>query len=286
MNIIGKIFVFAVFVMSLVFMSFAVAIYSSHTNWEREVNRKPEEVKGAEQPGLKYRLEQAENERKKLKQEIDVLVSKVAESEAARDQVVAKLQTALTEKDGELVELRKGKDEREKIQQEAIAKLDAAEADLKKTVEEVAALREQVRQQQTKVDQEVGRAADIARKLHETQSFLEIANERKEQLEKQVANARLLLKQQGLTIDALPRDRVPTLDGDVLAVADNAIEVSLGGDEGLQAGHTLEVYRAGQYVGRAVVKTVKPDRAVAVIQPEYSRGTVQRGDKVTTRLKS
>jgi hypothetical protein len=285
MNIIGKIFVFAVFVMSLVFMSFAVAIYSSHTNWEREVNRQPAEVKGAEQPGLKYRLEQAENERKKLKQEIDVLVSKVAESEAARDQVVAKLQTALTEKDGELVELRKGKDEREKIQQEAIAKLDAAEADLKKTVEEVASLREQVRQQQTKVDQEVGRAADIARKLHETQSFLEIANERKEQLEKQVANARLLLKQQGLTIDALPRDRVPTLDGDVLAVADNAIEVSLGGDEGLQAGHTLEVYRAGQYVGRAVVKTVKPDRAVAVIQPEYSRGTVQRGDKVTTRLK-
>ena len=285
MNIIGKIFVFAVFVMSLVFMSFAVAIYSSHTNWEREVNRKPEEVKGAEQPGLKYRLEQAENERKKLKQEIDVLVRKVAESEAARDQVVAKLQTALTEKDGELVELRKSKDEREKLQQEAIAKLDAAEAELKKTVDEVAALREQVRQQQVKVDQEVDRAAEIAQKLHEAQSFLEIATERKEQLEKQVANARLLLKQQGLTIDALPKDRVPTLDGDVLAVADNAIEVSLGGDEGLQTGHTLEVYRDGQYVGRAVVKTVKPDRAVAVILREYSRGIVQRGDKVTTRLK-
>lgn len=285
MNLIGKIFVFAVFVMSLVFMSFAVAIYSSHTNWEREVNRKPEEVKGAEQPGLKYQLEQAENERKKLKQEIDVLVRKVAESEAARDQVVAKLQTALTEKDGELGELRKSKDEREKLQQEAIAKLDAAEAELKKTVDEVATLREQVRQQQVKVDQEVDRAAEIAQKLHETQSFLEIATERKEQLEKQVANARLLLKQQGLAIDALPKDRVPTLDGDVLAVADNAIEVSLGGDEGLQTGHTLEVYRDGQYVGRAVVKTVKPDRAVAVILREYSRGIVQRGDKVTTRLK-
>jgi hypothetical protein len=45
------------------------------------------------------------------------------------------------------------------------------------------------------------------------------------------------------------------------------------------------VYRDGQYVGRAVVKTVKPDRAVAVILREYSRGIVQRGDKVTTRLK-
>ena len=285
MNVIGKIFVFAVFVMSLVFMSFAVAIYASHQNWEREVNRKPEEVQGVEKPGLKYQLEQAEAERKRLKQEIDMLVRKVAESEASRDQVVAKLQTALVEKDGELTDLRRSKEEREKVQQKAVADLELAEANLKKTVEEVMALREEVRRQQTKVDQEVDRSAELAQKLHETQAFLDIANERKEQLEKQVANARLLLKQQGLSLDNLPKDRVPTLDGDVLAVADDAIEVSLGGDEGLQTGHQLEVYREGQYVGRAVVKTVKPDRAVAVLLREYSRGIVQRGDKVTTRLK-
>ena len=285
MNIIGKIFVFAVFIMSLVFMSFSVLIYSSHINWQDEVNRKPEEVQGQQKPGLKYQLQQAENDRQKLKQEIDVLVRKIAESEAARDQVVAKLRTALEEKDGELKDLRRSKEDREKLQQEAIAKLDAAEAELKKSVDLVAELRDQVRQQQAKVDKEVGRVSEIAQKLHEAESFLAIANERKEQLEKQVANARLLLKQQGLTIDSLPKDRVPTLDGDVLAVAENSIEVSLGGDEGLQTGHTLEVYRDGQYVGRAVVKTVKPDRAVAVILREYSRGIVQRGDKVTTRLK-
>jgi hypothetical protein len=34
------------------------------------------------------------------------------------------------------------------------------------------------------------------------------------------------------------------------------------------------------------VKTVKPDRAVAVLMKEYTRGIVQRGDKVTTRLKA
>lgn len=285
MNIIGKIFVFAVFIMSLVFMSFSVLIYSSHINWQDEVNRKPEEVQGQQKPGLKYQLQQAENDRQKLKQEIDVLVRKIAESEAARDQVVAKLRTALEEKDGEVKDLRRSKEDREKLQQEAIAKLDAAEAELKKSVDLVAELREQVRQQQAKVDKEVGRVSEIAQKLHEAESFLAIANERKEQLEKQVANARLLLKQQGLTIDSLPKDRVPTLDGDVLAVAENSIEVSLGGDEGLQTGHTLEVYRDGQYVGRAVVKTVKPDRAVALILREYARGIVQRGDKVTTRLK-
>jgi hypothetical protein len=281
MNIIGKIFVFAVFIMSLVFMSFAVAIYSSHINWEQEVNRKAEDVQGGQQLGLKFQLEEAQKERKKLEEQISTLVQKVAASEAARDQVVAKLRTALEEKNEELGRLAKEKETREEAQQKAIAELEMAEANLKKAVDEVAGLREQVRQQQAKVD----KAAELAQKLHESQSFLEIANERKEQLEKQVANARLLLKQQGLSLDALPKDRVPTLDGDVLAVADNAIEVSLGGDEGLQAGHTLEVYRDGQYVGRAVVKTVKPDRAVAVILREYSRGIVQRGDKVTTRLK-
>lgn len=35
MNIIGKIFLFAVFIMSLVLMTFAGAIYFSHINWER-----------------------------------------------------------------------------------------------------------------------------------------------------------------------------------------------------------------------------------------------------------
>jgi hypothetical protein len=79
---------------------------------------------------------------------------------------------------------------------------------------------------------------------------------------------------------------VPQLDGDVIAVAANSIEVSIGSDDGLQVGHTLEVYRNGQYVGRAIVRSVKPDRAVAEIDKNFSRGAVQRGDKVTTKVKA
>jgi cell division protein FtsB len=43
-NVIGKIFVFAVFVMSLMLMSFAVAIYSSHINWQEVAKQKQEEL--------------------------------------------------------------------------------------------------------------------------------------------------------------------------------------------------------------------------------------------------
>ena len=170
--------------------------------------------------------------------------------------------------------------------QAKIAELANVEADLTDARKKVETLQGDVRVAQQTVDKQVDRSAELAGKLHEKDSFLEIANERKSQLEKQVADARVLLKQSGLSLDNLPKDRVPTISGVVMAVADNSIEVSLGGDDGLQAGHQIEVYRDGEYLGRAVVKSVKPDRAVAVLVREYSRGIVQRGDKVTTRLKA
>lgn len=45
MNIIGKIFVFAVFIMSLVFMTFAIALFATNTNWREEIVRDRNSVK-------------------------------------------------------------------------------------------------------------------------------------------------------------------------------------------------------------------------------------------------
>jgi uncharacterized protein YlxW (UPF0749 family) len=273
-NVLGKIFVFGVFVMSLMLMSFAVAIYSSHVNWQEVAKKKQEE------------LDKLKAEEASLNQEITRLTANVASSEAARDQVIAKFQQALIEKDKELTTLKSARDDKLTEMQKKIADLATVEADLTRAREEVAKLQAEVRDRQQKVDAQVTRAAEIAGQLHEKESFLEIANERKSQLEKQVAQARLLLKQNGLSLDSLPKDRVPTMNGVVMAVADDAIEVSLGFDDGLQTGHQIEVYRNDEYLGRAIVKSVKPDRAIAVLVREYSRGIVQRGDKVTTRLKA
>lgn len=273
-NVLGKIFVFGVFVMSLMLMSFAVAIYSSHVNWQEVAKKKQED------------LDKAKAEETSLNQEITRLTANVATSEAARDQVIAKFQQALIEKDKELKTLKDARDDKLSEMQKKIADLATVEADLTRAREEVTKLQAEVRDKQQKVDSQVTRAAEIAGQLHEKESFLEIANERKAQLEKQVAQARLLLKQTGLSLDSLPKDRVPTMNGVVMAVADDAIEVSLGFDDGLQTGHQIEVYRNDEYLGRAIVKSVKPDRAIAVLVREYSRGIVQRGDKVTTRLKA
>lgn len=274
MNILGKIFVFAVFIMSLVFMSFAVAIFASHANWKAEADR------------LEKELAADKERRGQLLETIDSLQSQVASSEAERDQVVAKLQYALAEQSTELKDLKATRDELMSKAKEAINELSVVQAELKRATDNVEKLRQEVRGQQVTVDEQIGRSVQLSAQLHEKQSTLAIVEERKAQLEKQLANARLLLKQSGLAVDSLPRDQVPTIDGVVMAVADGAVEVSLGGDDGLQLGHVLELYRDDQYVGRAVVKAVKPDRAVAVIQKEYARGVVQRGDRCTTRLKA
>jgi hypothetical protein len=286
MYVIGKFFVFAVFIMSLVLMTFATAIYLSHTNWKDTVERPPEQVSGGKPLGLKYQLQEAEQEREKLDREIKELTAKVAASEASRDQVVAKLQTAIVDKSTELDVLRAEKEKRQNDVQNLADELKDAKEALQRVTADAERLRGDVRAQQKIVDEQVDRAASLAAQLEEQKAFLAVANERKAQLERQVANARMLLQQSGLAVDSPPRDRVPKLDGDVIAVAEGAIEISLGGDDGLQVGHTLEVYRGDQYVGRAVVRAVRPDHAIAEPVREYMRGVVQRGDKVTTRLKA
>ena len=286
MNTIGKIFVFALFIMSLVFMSFAVALYSTHTNWRDEIMRTKEQVKQGQRIGWKAQLDDAQAERAKLSAEITRYQADVAASEAARDQVVAKIQTALEEKNKDLEVLRKEKEARELEREKAQAELAAARLELEAASKVVADLRAEVRTQQDKVDEQVDRAASLASELHEKESFLEIASERRAQLEKQVANARLLLQQSGLSIDSLPRDAVPKIDGVVTNVVDDSIELSLGGDDGLQMGHELDVYRNDQYLGRVRVVSIKPDRAVAVVIREFARGVIQRGDKVASRLRA
>jgi hypothetical protein len=273
-NVLGKIFVFAIFVMSLMLMSFAVAIYSSHIDWQKKAKES------------KDTLDKLNTEKASLEQEITRLTGNVATSEAARDQVIAKFQQALIEKDKELKTLKDGRDQQLEEMQKKIFDLSKVEDELTQARTQLAKLQAETNDKQQKVVEQIDRAAEIAAQLHEKESFLEIANERKAQLEKQVSQARLLLKQNGLSLDSLPKDRVPTINGVVMAVADDSIEVSLGFDDGLQTGHQIEVYRNDEYLGRAIVKSVKPDRAVAVLVREYSRGIVQRGDKVTTRLKA
>jgi septal ring factor EnvC (AmiA/AmiB activator) len=274
MNIIGKIFVFAVFIMSLVFMSFGVAIYSTHTNWREEITKTG---------GLNDQLKAAQDEVAEKQLRITELTQQVSESEVARDNVIAQIQATLREKNQLLMDLRKKVDEQEQARGKAQDELALKSRELEEATDEINGLRESIRNQQQSLDDQVKRTADMAVELHEKESQLVIIRERRSQLEKQVANARILLQQMGLNVNS-PAE-MPDVDGVVIAVGREAIELSLGGDDGLQQGHELEVFRDDTYLGRIRVVTVRPDKAVATVIPEFKRGFIQRGDRVASRLK-
>ena len=63
------------------------------------------------------------------------------------------------------------------------------------------------------------------------------------------------------------------------------IEVTIGADDGLRAGHTVEVFRGSKYLGRAEIIRTTPDRAIGKIDRRFLHGQIQEGDRVATRLK-
>ena len=272
MNKLGPIFVFAVLIMSVVFMSFAVAIFSSHTNWK------------AKSEELQKEFDRVEAERKQKEAAITKLNEDIAASIAARDKVVAALQAALVEKNGELAKLQEKRDEKLNELDAKVTDLAKAKLERDAAAQQIVKLRSEIKELQQDLQDKVNRGAELAAKLHQSESELSMVSERRDQLERQVVNARQVLEENGLSLLS-PRTNIPEVDGVVTAVSDNLVEVSIGSDDGLQKGHELEVFRADQYLGRLKVVSVTPDRAVVRILKDYARGIVQRGDRVATRLK-
>ena len=272
MDTLGKIFVFAVMVMSVVFMSFAIAIFSSHTNWQKESER------------LQTELEQVTAEREAKESELTTLIDQNAASKKDQEQVVKKLETALQQKDAELASLKKKREVELSNLDKDIAELSEAKDERDAADELVGKLREEINGLQSKLKKSVNDGASLAAELHQSESELAMATERKKQLEQQVANARVVLQQNGLSLTR-PETVIPVVGGVITAVANDLAEVSIGSDDGLQAGHELEVFRADEYLGRLRVVSVKPDRAVVRVLKDFARGIVQLGDRVATRLK-
>ena len=89
----------------------------------------------------------------------------------------------------------------------------------------------------------------------------------------------------GVRLDNPLPDEPPRLRGYVTRVDDrDLVEISLGEDDGIRAGHELYVFRDQSYVARVVVRRVSVDFAVAEILKDFSKSSIQKGDQVATKL--
>ncbi len=283
MNLVGKIFIVLVFVMSVLFMGFAVAIYASHKNW-REVVEAPD-------TGLKAQLEKEKAESGRLTGERDRMQEQMASAEDTRAKVLADLQT-------ELQTLRTKSDNAEKALTQQTQDVRAATATLAEAHKTLATLRgdvdklrAEIRQEQQEKDAAFSVMVALTDEQHDLTNELSVLKTRNQELAEDHADALQVLRDNDLKpIPELYAKDAAKVDGLVLAVRNTGlIEVSIGKDDGLLAGHTLEVYRLSDslntYLGKVEVTQVEPDKAACKILPNFQKGTIEKGDRVASKLK-
>ena len=279
MNLVGKIFIVLIFVMSILFMGFVVAVYSAHTNWrDRVIN--PDTGLEAQLKNVQLEVERLTNQMTKTEQEL------ATEKEARKNQL-GKLETEKESLARERDQL--SDDYRTKNQQarEAIAAMDAAHASLAALRTEVDKLRADILAAHDVRDTAI---STLIAKTDEANGLaIEMETLRKQALltSEQLSDAMDVLNK--FKLNAQPSRYTGTppqgVAGIVLAAGqDGLVEVSIGSDDGLLVGHRLDAHRGSTYLGKIEVISLKPDKAVCKVVPEFRRGIVQVRDRVSTGL--
>jgi multidrug efflux pump subunit AcrA (membrane-fusion protein) len=280
MTLVGKIFTVLIFVMSIVFMSFSVMVFATHKNWKTHAdNADPAK------PGLKQQLEKLRQTETDLKARQAELNAELAEEQAARRQALATLETQRAGAEAKLNALQGEYDTLNASHSAATQVAQDAQTRLKAIESENTVLRTQLRAVQADLDAKFLAVVDLTDKLNQAESLKSLLDERNKESAFQMAQMKMVMDANGLTVDSLVSHIPPKVEAVILEVSDkDLVEISIGSDDGIKVGHSMEVYRGNTYLGRVVIRKTTGDRSVGQLLKELQRGQIKRGDRVTTKF--
>jgi hypothetical protein len=282
MNLIGKILTMLILVMSILFMAFAMMVFATHRNWKEYADNA---TPGPGKPlGLKQQLEQLNAKKKDADDMILRLQNDLAQEQAARQRALAALQVRAARSEQDLAATQSKYDEL--AAQHTTAAKTAEMAQLRATTIEGdnQKLRDDLRASQQERDKSFLAVVDLTDKLNQAESLRQILDERNKEAAFQIAQMKMVLDAHGLRADELVSHIPPKVEGVVLGVGKDYIEISIGSDDGLKVGHSLDVYRNNTYLGRVVIQRTDPDRAVGQMIKQMQKGQIKKGDRVTTKF--
>lgn len=280
MNLVGKIFVVLIMVMSVFFSALAVMVYSTHKNWKDEVLRRPEDVKAGETVGLVYLLKDEKDRYAQLEAERDRLKKELAALQAAKVQQVAKLEAERLRLAQERTEIATQLATLMETRETAIEDVRLAQTNLSRLGEQIDGLRVAIRDARGVIDQRFAQGELTTEQLHIAKGQLDQVQRRNQKLIEELDSVKKLVDSGAAGSSS---GQPPQVEGFVTAVSNEKklAEISLGSDDGVKEGHELEVFRDGNYVGQLVIVKTTTDRAVGkigrLIRP------MNRGDKVSSR---
>ncbi len=271
MTLLAKVFTGLIFLLSVIFFSLAVAVNASHINQKTLAAKYQTQATAAQQKNTE------------LEALLEELKDELAINQAARRSALATLQSQLTAKNDDLEKKEMELEETQKSLTGLVAIEKQTQDALKALTDDNKLLREQIVDAREDRNQIFQRLVTTKDSLNREQGKLQSAEERARQLSDQLSLAGVILEK----IDVRPETMLtaPPVNGLVTAVSTaGLVEVSLGRDDGMREGFTLEVHRSGQYLGRLKVKRVEDNKSVAEILTSYQKGYIRAGDRVDSSL--
>ncbi len=277
MNFFGKILVGLTAIASIFLLVASLAVYSTHRNWKEDYD------------AIKAQLSTAQNQNQQLESQKNSLEGQLtAEVEFAK-QEASKLATEREQLASQNIEIQRQLDAVTQIERSNSAAILATQANNEKLTGQVGVLREEIRTNQAERDLAFTTALEATDGLHQADNELTTLRERNTQLAQEVGNKTALLDENGIDPDTDPDAVMPRVRGIVSKTQSTAgsqlIEVTVGADDGLKPGHTVEVFRGDRYLGRAEILKTEPDRAVGRILRQFQQGQIEEGDDVATRFR-
>jgi hypothetical protein len=248
MNLVGKIFVVLILVMSLVFMGFAVAVYATHKNWRDAIERTE---------SSQVRLQSLEGLLTTARQERDQLQNESALLKQSERQAVQATKTAQDMLDAALARI-------DKLQTDIFEAYKERDTTFKNAV--------------ALTDQVIEKESEVERLKANKLSLLATMAQLKTAAEKLGVNI-------NASVDHIPPRLDGKV---LASRSNGLVEISLGSDDGIQRGHEAFISRdhAGQskFVAKIEIVTTTPEKSVGKVIPSYKKGPIERGDRVVTKL--
>lgn len=288
MSFLGKLLVGLQLFLSVVFLIFAGAVFSTQKNWKAA-----KEAVETQKTQIEAEKRQVEQDFAAFKTRMDADLKNEQQRAANAEGQVKLLKDQIDAADKELVAAKTERDE-----QRELAKVSVEEA----------------RQRREEALLQRGINNDLQKLLNEKNERLQASEDVNFNLKvaeqalldkhaKVLSDLALYLKiiaANGLSTDpqsvAGLQTPPPAVDGEVLETkkagrsGSDLIEISIGSDDGLAEGHKLSVYRpqtsdrAAKFLGDIKLVYVTPDRAVGAVVLKAKNGVIERGDNVTSKL--
>ena len=273
MNLVGKIFTVLIFVMCLVFSSFALMLHAAHKNWYNEI---------VKQDGYRDRVDNLAKEKYNLQQAYAQLQAQKIKDDDRYKNEIKSLKAANDELNDKINHPVHGlvvqKDKLQAALRKFAADFSLVETNLKNLRDETEALRGA----NTKA---IAEEQGIWAKLVNATTDLNNANAQLAELQRQVRplmeklhTAEIIAALAGIRESDMYKDPPAGLTGEVTGVRQGEVEISLGYDDGIHKGQVFAVTRpsTNHYIGNIVVYQVPyPNRAVCRPESDTMRDQIR-----------